>query len=120
MASSSRRYRSAAISRHGHAWDAHARSHGPGPANSSKPGSNSSPRIGQCTLDQRCGSRGEGRLCRHSGGEEKTQSCGGSYEVIWMSMKLTIKDVKGNDQGEYEVKFALAEGGKGTQAVHDT
>ena len=35
-------------------------------------------------------------------------------------MKLTIKDVKGNDQGEYEVKFALVEGGKGTQAVHDT
>ena len=35
-------------------------------------------------------------------------------------MKLTIKDVKGNDQGEYEVKFPLVEGGKGTQAVHDT
>src|SRR2546425_6168533 len=35
-------------------------------------------------------------------------------------MKLTIKDTKGNDQGELEVKFPLIEDGKGTQAVHDT
>ncbi len=35
-------------------------------------------------------------------------------------MKLTIKDIKGNSQGELEVKFPLVEGGKGTQAVHDT
>src|ERR1041385_1336798 len=35
-------------------------------------------------------------------------------------MKLTIKDSKGNDQGELEVKFPLIENGKGTQAVHDT
>src|SRR5438034_7061557 len=35
-------------------------------------------------------------------------------------MKLTIKDTKGNDQGELEVKFELIENGKGTQAVHDT
>src|SRR5213595_515138 len=35
-------------------------------------------------------------------------------------MKLTIKDTKGNDQGELEVKFPLIENGKGTQAVHDT
>jgi large subunit ribosomal protein L4 len=34
-------------------------------------------------------------------------------------MKLTIKDTKGNNQGELEVKFPLVEGGKGTQAVHD-
>lgn len=34
-------------------------------------------------------------------------------------MKLTIKDTKGNNQGELEVKFALVEDGKGTQAVHD-
>ena len=34
-------------------------------------------------------------------------------------MKLTIKDTKGNSQGELEVKFALIENGKGTQAVHD-
>ncbi len=34
-------------------------------------------------------------------------------------MKLTIKDAKGNNQGELEVKFPLVEGGKGTQAVHD-
>jgi len=34
-------------------------------------------------------------------------------------MKLTIKDIKGNDQGELEVKFPLVEDGKGTQAVHD-
>jgi large subunit ribosomal protein L4 len=34
-------------------------------------------------------------------------------------MKLTIKDIKGNNQGELEVKFPLVEGGKGTQAVHD-
>jgi large subunit ribosomal protein L4 len=35
-------------------------------------------------------------------------------------MKLTIKDIKGKDQGELEVKFSLIEDGKGTQAVHDT
>jgi len=34
-------------------------------------------------------------------------------------MKLTIKDSKGNNQGELEVKFAMIENGKGTQAVHD-
>src|SRR5690348_11532551 len=34
-------------------------------------------------------------------------------------MKLSIKDSKGNDHGEVEVKFPLLEGGKGTQAVHD-
>jgi large subunit ribosomal protein L4 len=35
-------------------------------------------------------------------------------------MKLPIKDIKGKDQGELEVKFPLIENGKGTQAVHDT
>src|SRR5579872_5772671 len=35
-------------------------------------------------------------------------------------MKISIKDIKGKSQGEYEVKFELVEGGKGTQAVHDT
>jgi len=35
-------------------------------------------------------------------------------------MKLKIKDIKGNEQGELEVKFPLIENGKGTQAVHDT
>src|SRR4249920_961636 len=35
-------------------------------------------------------------------------------------MKLTIKDIKGNSQGELEVKFPMIEGGRGTQAVHDT
>ena len=35
-------------------------------------------------------------------------------------MKLTIKDTKGNNQGELEVNFPLIEQGKGTQAVHDT
>jgi large subunit ribosomal protein L4 len=34
-------------------------------------------------------------------------------------MKLTIKDTKGNNQGELEVKFPLVEDGRGTQAVHD-
>jgi large subunit ribosomal protein L4 len=34
-------------------------------------------------------------------------------------MKLTIKDLKGNNQGELEVKFPVIEDGKGTQAVHD-
>jgi len=34
-------------------------------------------------------------------------------------MKLTVKDIKGNDQGELEVRFLLIENGKGTQAVHD-
>jgi large subunit ribosomal protein L4 len=35
-------------------------------------------------------------------------------------MKLTVKDTNGNQQGELEVKFELVEGGRGTQAVHDT
>ncbi|HUC85507.1 MAG TPA: 50S ribosomal protein L4 [Candidatus Acidoferrales bacterium] len=35
-------------------------------------------------------------------------------------MKISIKNAAGQDQGELEVKFALVEGGKGTQAVHDT
>ena len=35
-------------------------------------------------------------------------------------MKLTIKDTKGNSQGELEIQFPLIEDGKGTQAVHDT
>lgn len=34
-------------------------------------------------------------------------------------MKLTIKDIKGNDRGERDIRFALIEDGKGTQAVHD-
>ena len=34
-------------------------------------------------------------------------------------MKLAIKDIQGKDQGEHEVKFALVEDGRGTQAVHD-
>src|SRR6267143_5550822 len=35
-------------------------------------------------------------------------------------MKLTVKDINGQDKGQLEVKFALIEGGRGTQAVHDT
>ena len=35
-------------------------------------------------------------------------------------MKLTIKDIKGNNQGELDVQFSLVEDGRGTQAVHDT
>ncbi len=35
-------------------------------------------------------------------------------------MKLTVRDIAGKEQGEIEVKFALIEDGKGTQAVHDT
>ena len=34
-------------------------------------------------------------------------------------MKLTIKDTKGKNAGELEVKFPLVEDGRGTQAVHD-
>src|SRR5216684_599204 len=34
-------------------------------------------------------------------------------------MKIAVKDIKGNSQGELEVKFPLIEDGKGTQAVHD-
>ena len=34
-------------------------------------------------------------------------------------MKLPIKDIKGNNQGELEVSFPLIEDGRGTQAVHD-
>jgi large subunit ribosomal protein L4 len=35
-------------------------------------------------------------------------------------MKLKIQDIKGNSQGELEVKFPMIANGKGTQAVHDT
>jgi large subunit ribosomal protein L4 len=35
-------------------------------------------------------------------------------------MKLPVKDINGNPQGELEVQFELVEGGRGTQAVHDT
>src|SRR5580698_8624089 len=35
-------------------------------------------------------------------------------------MKLKIKDIKGNSQGELEVKFQMIANGKGSQAVHDT
>jgi large subunit ribosomal protein L4 len=35
-------------------------------------------------------------------------------------MKISIKNTAGQPQGEHEVKFALIENGKGTQAVHDT
>jgi large subunit ribosomal protein L4 len=34
-------------------------------------------------------------------------------------MKIAIKNIEGQNQGELEVKFPLVEGGKGTQAVHD-
>jgi large subunit ribosomal protein L4 len=33
-------------------------------------------------------------------------------------MKLTIKDIKGTNQGELEIKFPVVEDGSGTQAVH--
>src|SRR5512141_2010108 len=35
-------------------------------------------------------------------------------------MKILVKNIQGQDQGELEVKFAVIEDGKGTQAVHDT
>ena len=34
-------------------------------------------------------------------------------------MKISIKNTAGQSQGELEVKFAMIENGKGTQAVHD-
>jgi large subunit ribosomal protein L4 len=34
-------------------------------------------------------------------------------------MKISIKNIAGQSQGELEVKFAMIENGKGTQAVHD-
>ena len=34
-------------------------------------------------------------------------------------MKLSVKNINGQDQGELTVALALVEGGKGTQAVHD-
>src|SRR5688572_31539019 len=34
-------------------------------------------------------------------------------------MKIPVKDLKGKSKGDYEVKTALVEGGRGTQAVHD-
>src|ERR1039457_27990 len=34
-------------------------------------------------------------------------------------MKISIKNTAGQSQGELEVKFAMVENGKGTQAVHD-
>jgi large subunit ribosomal protein L4 len=35
-------------------------------------------------------------------------------------MKISVKNTQGKAAGEYEVKFALVEDGRGTQAVHDT
>lgn len=35
-------------------------------------------------------------------------------------MKLKIQDIKGNSQGELEVRFPVISNGKGSQAVHDT
>jgi large subunit ribosomal protein L4 len=35
-------------------------------------------------------------------------------------MKISVKNIQGKAAGEYEVKFALVENGRGTQAVHDT
>src|SRR5271154_2614189 len=35
-------------------------------------------------------------------------------------MKLKIQDIKGNSQGELEVKFPIIDNGKGSQAVQDT
>ena len=35
-------------------------------------------------------------------------------------MKITVKDIGGKSQGEVDVTFALVEGGRATQAVHDT
>jgi large subunit ribosomal protein L4 len=34
-------------------------------------------------------------------------------------MKLTVKNIQGQDAGDLEVKFRLIEDGRGTQAVHD-
>src|SRR5580704_1671801 len=34
-------------------------------------------------------------------------------------MKISIKDISGKAQGEFETKFTLVEDGRGTQAVHD-
>ncbi len=36
-----------------------------------------------------------------------------------MTMKLNIKNLQGQDQGEVEVQFQMIDNGKGTQAVHD-
>ena len=35
-------------------------------------------------------------------------------------MKIPVKDISGKASGELDVKFELVEGGRGTQAVHDT
>jgi large subunit ribosomal protein L4 len=35
-------------------------------------------------------------------------------------MKLTVKNAEGQPAGEVEVRFAVIDGGRGTQAVHDT
>ena len=34
-------------------------------------------------------------------------------------MKIPVKNLAGKAKGDYEVKFSLVEGGRGTQAVHD-
>jgi large subunit ribosomal protein L4 len=43
-----------------------------------------------------------------------------THDTLEQTMKLSVKNIQGQDQGELEVKFALVEDGKGTQAVHDT
>src|SRR6266566_72428 len=59
---------------------------------------------------------------RNSGGFDPSRSNPHDQrlDLFYFFMKLTIKDTKGNNQGELEVKFPLIEDGKGTQAVHDT
>src|SRR6266566_2831610 len=58
---------------------------------------------------------------RNSGGFDPSRSNPHDQrlDLFYFFMKLAIKDTKGNDQGELEVKFPLIEDGKGTQAVHD-
>jgi large subunit ribosomal protein L4 len=34
-------------------------------------------------------------------------------------MKIAVKDINGKAAGDFEVKFPVVEGGRGTQAVHD-
>ena len=47
------------------------------------------------------------------------RGCAAAQPCQRIAMKIAIKNLKGKNQGELEVKFPLIENGKGTQAVHD-
>ena len=53
-------------------------------------------------------------------GRRRQGSREGGSEELGDRHETQVKNIKGNDQGELEVKFEMIADGRGTQAVHDT